>query len=99
MGKEKRAMSEGADYALAVPTCAASASLITASPPDWERRWRELITGKARGPGAGAARAGLWALAGVYRGGIGAYRLAYELGILRTVTASCRIISVGNLTV
>jgi tetraacyldisaccharide 4'-kinase len=38
-------------------------------------------------------------LAGLYRGVIGAYRLAYDLGLLRTVTADCRVISVGNLTV
>ena len=38
-------------------------------------------------------------LAGLYRAGVGTYRLAYDLGLLHTVAADCRIISVGNLTV
>src|SRR5438105_2892208 len=67
--------------------------------PHREQRWRELVTGEATSLGAGAARAGLSALAGLYGGVIGGYRLAYDLGLLRTVTACCRVISVGNLTV
>jgi tetraacyldisaccharide-1-P 4'-kinase len=65
----------------------------------WEERWRELVLGRSGGPGAAAARAGLWALSGLYGGVISAYRAAYDLGLFRTVTAECRIVSVGNLTV
>ena len=64
-----------------------------------EERWRALIFGQARGPGAAAARAGLAALAGLYGGVMSAYRVAYDRGLVRTVTAGCRVISVGNLTV
>src|SRR5438874_1288331 len=92
-------MGRGADRALV--RTALSAGSHDQSPPraHWEQRWRELVIGKTTGPGAALARAGLSALAGLYGGVIGAYRLAYDLGLLRTVTASCRVISVGNLTV
>ena len=58
-----------------------------------EERWRALIFGQARGPGAAAARAGLAALAGLYGGVMSAYRVAYDRGLVRTVTAGCRVIS------
>jgi tetraacyldisaccharide-1-P 4'-kinase len=67
--------------------------------PTWEQRWHDLVLGRAHGPGAAAARAGLWVLSGIYAGVIGAYRGAYDVGLLRTATVACRVISVGNLTV
>jgi tetraacyldisaccharide-1-P 4'-kinase len=72
---------------------------VTSSHHHWEERWRALISGQARGPGAAAARAGLAALAGLYGGVMSAYRGAYDRGLVRRVTAGCRVISVGNLTV
>ena len=72
---------------------------VTSSPQDWEARWRALLFGPARGPGAVGARAGLAALAGLYGGVMSAYRTAYDWRLLRTVRADCRVMSVGNLTV
>jgi tetraacyldisaccharide-1-P 4'-kinase len=70
-----------------------------AAVPTWEERWRELVLGQLAGPGAAVLRGGLWALSGLYGGTIRTYRAAYDLGLLRTVTADCRVVSVGNLTV
>jgi tetraacyldisaccharide 4'-kinase len=55
--------------------------------------------GRIPGPWAALARGGLWALSGIYAGVIGAYRAAYDLGLLRQTSVGCRVISVGNLTV
>jgi tetraacyldisaccharide 4'-kinase len=63
-----------------------------------EERWRALIFGQARGSGAVAARAALAALARLYGGVMSAYRGAYDCGLVRTVSAGCRVMSVGNLT-
>src|SRR3954447_8011593 len=65
----------------------------------WEQRWRMLIQGETRGPVAALARVALWALSGLYSAVIGTYRAGYDLGLIQRTTASCRIISVGNLTV
>jgi tetraacyldisaccharide 4'-kinase len=92
-------MQQGADCALIPARNAADGHTSNASPPHWEQRWREIITGETGGPVAAAARFGLLLLAGLYGAVIEAYRLAYDLGLLRTVTAGCRVISVGNLTV
>lgn len=73
--------------------------LATDAERSWEERWRELVLGGARSPGAAVVRGGLWALSGIYGGVISAYRGAYDLGLLHTVQAGCRVVSVGNLTV
>jgi tetraacyldisaccharide 4'-kinase len=81
------------------PLAAAPSVAASSAAGAWEGRWREIISGQARGPAAALARVGLRTLAGLYAGVIGAYRAAYDLGLLRTVTAPCQVISVGNLTV
>jgi tetraacyldisaccharide-1-P 4'-kinase len=73
--------------------------IITSSHHHWEQRWRALISGQARGLGAAAGRASLAVLSRLYGGVMSAYRGAYDWGLVRTVTADCRVISVGNLTV
>ncbi len=67
--------------------------------PTWERRWRDLILGDGTGPTVAVQRTALWALSQLYGGVIGVYRAAYDSGLLRTVTAACKVVSVGNLTV
>jgi tetraacyldisaccharide 4'-kinase len=57
------------------------------------------VSGRTQGPWAALARSCLWALSGLYAIIISAYRAAYDLGLLKTATAECRVISVGNLTV
>lgn len=66
---------------------------------DFETRWRELISGSSKDWWAPVARTGLWALSGLYGGGVAAYRAAFDLGLLKTYRLPCPVISVGNVTV
>ncbi len=66
---------------------------------DFERGWREVISGESRQPWAPAARAGLSALSALYGGSVAAYRAAVAMGLVRVETLPCPTVSIGNLTV
>ncbi len=66
---------------------------------DFETSWRELISGANRQWWAPAARSGLSVLSGLYGGVVAGYRLGFDLGMLKTHTLRCPVVSVGNLTV
>jgi tetraacyldisaccharide 4'-kinase len=60
--------------------------------------WLAIISGERRGLAAGAARAGLTLMAGLYRVGLGALNLRFSLpGGVRRVAVP--VVSIGNLTV
>jgi len=60
--------------------------------------YRELISGRSRGPVAGVARSALSFASAFYGAAVGARNWAYDVGALRTWTAAVPVISVGNLT-
>lgn len=64
-----------------------------------EHRWLQLVSGQARGPLAGAARAGLTALSGLYALGLRANLAVYRLGLKQYSHLCLPVISVGNLSV
>lgn len=66
---------------------------------DFETSWRELISGGSRQWWAPAARGGLTVLSGLYGGMVAGYRLGFDLGLLKTRSLPCPVVSVGNLTV
>ncbi|MFN3652866.1 MAG: tetraacyldisaccharide 4'-kinase [Armatimonadota bacterium] len=66
---------------------------------DFETRWREVISGEAGDWWAPLARGGLGALAGLYAGVVGGYRLGFDLRLLHAASLPCRVVSIGNITV
>lgn len=65
--------------------------------PDADR-FRRLVDGRARGPAAAIARAGLAALAAPYGLAVACRNAGYDRGLFRVGTAGAPVISVGNLT-
>ncbi len=59
---------------------------------------RELISGRASGPGAVVARAGLSFASFLYGAAVRARNEAFDLGGLRAYAASVPVVSIGNLT-
>ncbi len=57
-----------------------------------------VIEGRRRGPGAALVRGLLGLLSGFYILGHGLRRLAYRIGLFRSVKFPCPVVSVGNLT-
>jgi len=64
-----------------------------------EAAWHELISGRRRGPGAAAARAGLRLLSLPYAAGISGYRALFDLGAIHPRRLPCPVVSLGNITV
>jgi tetraacyldisaccharide 4'-kinase len=60
--------------------------------------YRDLISGRSRGPAAGIARGGLAFASLFYSGAIRARNWAFDVGAIRTHRASVPVVSVGNLT-
>lgn len=60
--------------------------------------WFDVVSGARRGPAAGAARAALRALSGLYSSASSARRFLYKRNLLRTRSCPLPVISVGNIT-
>ena len=65
--------------------------------PDAES-FKRLVDGRARGPAAGLARAGLAVLAAPYGLAVAVRNAAYDAGLLRITRAEVPVVSIGNLT-
>lgn len=65
--------------------------------PDAER-FKRLVDGSARGPGAATARLALAAASLPYAAAVSARNAAYDRGLLRSFASDVPVISVGNLT-
>jgi len=63
-----------------------------------ERRFHEIASGRARGPGAAALRFLLWLCSWVFEAGARLRSFGYDRGWLTIHRASVPVISVGNLT-
>jgi tetraacyldisaccharide 4'-kinase len=60
--------------------------------------YRDLISGRSRGPVASIARGGLGIASIFYGGVVRARNRAYDVGLLRVHHASVPVVSIGNLT-
>jgi len=66
---------------------------------DFETNWRHLISGEERAWWGNPARAGLWALSGLYAGIVSGYRAGFDLGLLKPTRLPCPVLGIGNITV
>ncbi len=66
--------------------------------PSHEQLWHTITSGEHPTPTIRLARGGLSLLAAVYCAGVRAYRLTYDLGLVRVERLPVPVIGVGNLT-